>query len=81
MLKAKEGRRIRKDKESVLLTLAKEETRRLNADIPVSLHRKLKIRATEEGRTITELLIELLEREISSTDADKQMHGQQSSFE
>ena len=43
MLKAKVSRRDRTDKESALQSVVKEETTRLNALIPKSLHHKLKI--------------------------------------
>ena len=36
------------------------KTIRLNVDIPKSLHKKLKNRATDEDRSIKELVIELL---------------------
>lgn len=62
MLKAKVSRRDRIDKESALQSVVKEETTRLNALIPKSLHHKLKIQAAQmgNGMTITSLLIDAL---------------------
>ena len=62
MLKAKISKRNRADKESALKSVVKEETTRLNALIPKSLHHKLKIQAAKmgNGMTITTLLIDAL---------------------
>ena len=38
----------------------KETTAKLNANIPISLHRRVKAEAAHEGRSITDLLRELL---------------------
>lgn len=62
VLKAKVSRRNRADKESALQSVVKEETTRLNALIPKSLHHKLKIQAAQmgNGMTITTILIDAL---------------------
>lgn len=61
-LKAKTSRRTREDKEAALQSVVKEDTTRLNALIPTSLHHKLKIQAAKMGKgvTITSLLMEAL---------------------
>lgn len=60
MLRAKTTRRSTETKDRVLEEVAKEETTRLNAVVPVSLHRAVKVQAANEGRSITDLLIEAL---------------------
>ncbi len=50
VLKAKRTRREHELKNLAMEEASKEETTRLNAEIPVSLHHKIKIRAVEEGK-------------------------------
>jgi predicted HicB family RNase H-like nuclease len=61
VLKAKTNRRSTELKEQVIEEVAREETTRLNAMIPVSLHKQVKLQAVEEGRSITDMVIEALE--------------------
>lgn len=42
-----------------------EGTKRLNAEIPVSLHAELKKRAADQGRSMTKLLTEVLQWYLS----------------
>lgn len=67
VLKAKTYRRDREDKEAALQSVVKEETTRLNALIPTSLHHKLKIHAARMGKgsTVTSLLINALNDHLS----------------
>lgn len=65
VLKAKQSRRNNDAKEQVMQDIAKEETTRLNADVPVSLHKKVKLQAVEEGRSITDIVIESLKEYLS----------------
>ncbi|MBD2088306.1 hypothetical protein H6F67_00250 [Microcoleus sp. FACHB-1515] len=44
----------------------KVETKRLNVDIPLDLHRWLKSHSGQEGRSITEIVTELLDELRSS---------------
>lgn len=67
MLKAKTTRRQTEAKDRVLAEVAKEETTRLNAVVPVSLHKAVKIQAANEGRSITDLLIEALNDYLSKS--------------
>lgn len=60
MLKAKSSRRERKDKEEAVEEIIREVTTRLNAEIPISLHQKLKILATKQRKSVTEILIDLI---------------------
>lgn len=46
--------------DTVLAALQKEETRRLHAHIPASLHKRLKLRAVEQGRDMTAVVVEAL---------------------
>jgi predicted HicB family RNase H-like nuclease len=50
---------------SISLTDLKEDTVRLNVDIDKSLHKKLKLRAVEEERSIALIVRELLEKALS----------------
>ena len=59
-LKAKTSRRHHEQKEIALVEATKEETNRLNADVPVSLYKRLKMQAIEEECTITKLVIKSL---------------------
>lgn len=65
MLRAKTTRRQSEAKERVLDEVTKEETTRLNAVVPVSLHKAVKIQAASEGRSITDLLVEALNEYLS----------------
>lgn len=64
-LSAKNNRRDRKAKQEALDEATKEDTTRLNAVIPVSLHSKVKIQATQERRTITDIVVEALNEYLS----------------
>ena len=68
VLKAKKTRRDHEQKNWAIEEASKEETTRLNAEIPVSLHNKVKIRAIEEGRSssITSLVIKALEAYLNT---------------
>lgn len=59
-LQPKKTRRDRTSKTEAIEAASKEDTKRLNAEIPVSLHNKVKIRAVEEGRNIVDLVVEAL---------------------
>jgi predicted HicB family RNase H-like nuclease len=65
VLKAKTNRRNTEIKEQVIEEVAREETTRLNAMIPVSLHKRVKLQAVEEERSITDIVIESLEEYLS----------------
>ena len=68
VLKAKKSRRDHELKEQAIHSAAKEETTRLNAEIPISLHNKVKIRAIEEGlgSSITSIVIKALEAYLNT---------------
>jgi predicted HicB family RNase H-like nuclease len=61
VLSAKKKRRGSRAKDEALSEVAKEETTRLNAIVPVSLHRQVKLQAAKEGKSITDILITSLE--------------------
>ena len=65
MLRAKTTRRQTEAKDRVLDEVMREETTRLNAVVPVSLHKAVKVQAAKEQRSITELLIETLNDYLS----------------
>lgn len=59
-LQAKKNRRQRDEKEAAIAEATKEETKRLNAEIPKSLHNRLKIFAAEKETKITDVVIKAL---------------------
>jgi hypothetical protein len=63
VLRAKKSHRDDNHKQAALDEAIKEEITRLNAEIPISLHSKVKIRAVQEGKgqTITSIVIKALE--------------------
>lgn len=65
ILRAKKTRREHSGKENALEEVTKPRTQRLNADIPIALHRKLKAHAAERGQTMSDVLIALLEEHLS----------------
>jgi len=64
-LRAKKTRRDSEIKQEVIEAATKEDTTRLNAEIPISLHRQVKIMAARKGNSITELTIEALREYLS----------------
>lgn len=65
VLKAKTTRRENQQKASAIDEATKEETIRLNADIPVRLHQQLKIRAVQERCSLTEIVTRVLNDYLS----------------
>ncbi len=45
-----------------------EGTRRLAIDLPTSMHRKLKLRATTQDRTIRDYVMALIARDLFESD-------------
>lgn len=68
VLKAKKTRRDHEQKNLAIEEASKEETTRLNAEIPISLHNKVKIRAIESGKgsSITNIVIKALEAYLNT---------------
>jgi len=64
-LRAKKTTTQNASKEAVVKEVTKAETTRLNADIPIRLHRGLKMLAAQQGRSITEITIEALNEHLS----------------
>ena len=67
VLKTKVVRRTRDELDKTIRKIGLEETMRLNALIPVSLHQRLKIHVATQGRgvTVTSIIIQLLEEYLS----------------
>lgn len=63
-LTRKPGTAPRADVEATADRAAEEPTKRLNANVPESLHRRVKLEATRRGVTITDLLVDLLEANL-----------------
>lgn len=65
MLKAKDKSKRRYDsqKQAAVEEASKEETTRLNVEMPLSLHSRLKIQAIQEGKgvTITKIVNQAIE--------------------
>jgi len=68
VLKAKKSRREHDLKDQAIHEAGKEETTRLNAEVPISLHNKVKMRAIQEGKgsSITSIVINALEAYLST---------------
>ncbi len=69
-LRAKTLRRESSVKETVLRAATEEDTCRINAEIPKSLHRRVKIFAAEKDKSITELLVSALNEYLSKYSAE-----------
>ena len=59
-LKAKVSQRDRKDRDDALKEAIREESVRLNAEIPQSLHKKIKVYAAMQEKSITNIVIDAL---------------------
>ena len=72
MLKAKKTRRQHDNREEAIADVTKEETKRLNVDIPISLHNEIKIQAIKEGNgaTISSIAIKALNEYLSEHSDD-----------
>ncbi|NJL54783.1 hypothetical protein HC928_05995 [bacterium] len=64
-LKAKKSNRERDEKTQAIEEATREDTKRLNAEIPTRLHSKVKIQAAREQRTVTQIVIEALNDYLS----------------
>lgn len=69
-LQAKKTRRKRQEKEEALNEATKEETKRLNAEIPKTLHNKLKVFAASRETKITDVVILALNEYMSKNSND-----------
>ena len=58
--KAKSNRRKSKGKSKALSDVIKVETTRFNAEIPVDLHRRVKLQAMDERRNMTDIVVDAL---------------------
>ena len=67
VLHAKSGRRDSETKDRVLEELSAEPTKRLNVEVPASLHRRLKVESANRDTTITEMVVVALERYLDTT--------------
>ena len=65
VLKAKPSSRKTQAKQDALREVTREGTSRLNANIPDSLYKELKIRAAQEGVSINELVVKWVKRYVS----------------
>lgn len=65
MLKAKKTRRQHDNRDDAIAEVTKGETKRLNADIPATLHTQVKLQATREGETISSVTIKALNEYLS----------------
>jgi predicted HicB family RNase H-like nuclease len=66
VLKAKTSRRDSSQKQEALEAAAQEETKRLNLEIPASLHKTMKKRAAEEGRSVKDMVLQAINEYLSN---------------
>ena len=66
VLNAKSGRRDSEAKDRVLAELSAEPTKRLNVEVPASLHRRLKVASATHETTITEIVLAALENHLDA---------------
>lgn len=57
-------------KQEALEEVTKEETKRLNVDVPASLHQKVKMLAAQQNTSITEIIIICLNEYLSKSSND-----------
>ena len=65
-LRAKSSRRKSEAKDAALEEAIKEETKRLNLDIPTSLHSQLKIQAVQEGTSMKAVVMKAINAYLSN---------------
>lgn len=65
VLKAKTSRRDNLQKQEALEAAAQEETKRLNLEIPASLHKTMKKRAADEGRSVKDMVLQAVNEYLS----------------
>ena len=61
VLHARSNRRESDAKDRVLAEISSEPTRRMNVEVPASLHRRIKMASAAGDTTITEIVIDALE--------------------
>ena len=71
MLRAKKNRRDSSSKKAAMSEAKKEETTRLNAIVPVSFHARLKQQALVEGRTVTDIVITVLDKYLRRKEKER----------
>ena len=67
VLNARSRRRESEEKDKVLAELSAEPTKRLNVEVPASLHRRLKVESATRDTTITEMVLVALEHFLDNT--------------
>ena len=67
VLNAKSRRRESEVKDRVLAELSAEPTKRLNVEVPASLHRRLKMESATRETTITDMVLVALEHFLDTT--------------
>ena len=70
VLKPKTTRRSTETKEQALEDVARESTTRLNAEVPVNLHDRVKMQAIKEHGSITGIVIKALDEYLSKYSDD-----------
>ncbi|WMS89297.1 hypothetical protein [Pleionea litopenaei] len=65
-LKAKVSTRENEGKAAAIKEVTKEKTSRLNANIPESLYKQLKMKAAADDKKINDLVIEWIEKYLSN---------------
>lgn len=65
VLKAKQTRRERPEKEQAIKSVGKSGTVRLNANVPEELYHRLQVIAAQKRLKITDIVIDLLDKYVS----------------
>ena len=68
-LQAKTHRRDSETKEQVIAEVSAEPTRRLNVEIPTSLHRRIKMASVVNDTTIMDMVTDALEEYLDRNDS------------
>ena len=64
-MQARTSRRSSAEKERALQRVVAEKTKKLTCEIPETLHRRIKARAAEEGRTMADVVIAAAEEYLT----------------
>lgn len=68
VLGVRSNRRNSDTKDKVLAKVSTEPTKRLNVEVPASLHRRIKVASAAGDTTITEIVIDALEEYLHSVE-------------
>lgn len=67
VLGAKTERRDSDTKDKILAEVSAEPTKRLNVEVPASLHRRIKMASAASDTTITDMVVFAIEQHLDAT--------------